>query len=229
MFTIKKDPTKVILLGSGKGNELAPKESSKMIYALNDYVYTEKTGIIPDKLFIMDVLDEKPMVVAGISNLQDVVNRINKLKVPLIAPYKYEEIPLSEEFPLERCVKEFGIPYFSNTISYMIAYALLEGIKEIDIYGINQASSSEYFYEKAGVEYWLGIAVGRGVKITINGASSELLTNKARFGGGILYGYNMTYNHFKEAKQRFGGEVIIKKLLEPSRTQPSLHTRVINP
>ena len=96
----------------------------------------------------------------------------------------------------------------------MIAYAMLKGATEIDLYGVNQASSSEYFYEKSGVEYWLGVANGRGVKITINGGKSELLTNKARFGGGLLYGYNQTYQEVLQLKEKFGVP-LIHKLTSP--------------
>ena len=100
----------------------------------------------------------------------------------------------------------------------MIAYAMLQGAKEIELYGVNQASSSEYFYEKAGVEYWLGIAVGRNLKVTINGDKSEVLSNKARLGGALLYGYNETYQQIMQTKQKFG-EPIIKKLIKPMEPQ----------
>lgn len=207
-FQIKKNKEKWAILGTGDSWNLFPLQSDHIIFCLNDYVYIEKYGIIPDILCIMDVIDEKPQIVAGLSNLGDIIQRINKLGCPLIAPFKYAEIPKSEAFPLEECVKEFGFPYFNNTISFMIAYALLKGAKSIDLYGVNQASSSEYFYEKASVEYWLGVANGLGVKITINGGKSELLMNKSRFGGNMLYGYNYTYEQFLEQKKKFGEQLV---------------------
>src|SRR3990167_4971493 len=213
-FGIEKHKDKFQIMGTGDGWNLAPLKSDAIIYCLNDYIKFERYGIKPDVLFIMDVLDEKPLIVSGIDNLGEVINRINQMGVPLIAPYKYAEIPLSQAFPIKECIKEFGLPYLNNTISYMIAHALLSGAKEIDIYGVNQASSGEYFYEKASVEYWLGIANGRGVKITINGAKSELLSNKARMGGNILYGYNMTAEGVFRIAEKYG-EQIVKKLLVP--------------
>lgn len=224
-FEIKKNKAKIAICGTGSGWQLLPVQSDHTIYCLNDYVYAEKYGVNPDVLFIMDVLDEKPMVVAGMQNLGEVIQRVNKMNIPLVAPYKYAEIPKSEAFPLEEIEKEFGMPYFTNTIAYMIAYALLKGAKEIDIFGVNQASSSEYFYEKSGVEYWIGVANGRGVKITINGGKSELLSNKARFGGGLLYGFNQTYQEIKALKEKFGIP-IIHRLLKPE-PQISRTVRVI--
>ena len=215
-FKIKKDPSKISICGTGTGWELLPKVTEQTVYCLNDYVFAERYGIKPDVLFILDVLDEKPQIVAGQNNLGDIIDRINKLRVPLVAPFKYEEIPLSEAFPIQECVKTFGMPYFSNTISYMIAYALLKGAKEISLYGINQASSSEYFYERDGVTFWLGIAIGLGVKVTINGDKSELLINKKRFGGNLLYGYNMTFEEVIQNEKKFG-EPIVKKLMTPPK------------
>ena len=222
MFQIKKDLSKWAICGTGDSWQLLPEVTDRVVFCLNDYVYTEKFGVKPDLLCIMDILDEKPQVVSGLNNLGDVISRINALKVPLIAPFKYAEIPLSEAFPLEEYIKEFGQPYFLNTIAYMVAYALLKGAKEIELYGVNQASSSEYFYEKASVEYLLGIAIGRGVKVTINGAKSEVLSNKARFGGRVLYGYNQTAEEIFEAKLKFG-ETVVRKLLSP----PVPYSRVI--
>lgn len=225
MFDIKKRKDSYIILATGAGWEYAPKFSDKIIYALNDYVFTEKYQIMPDILFIMDVLDEKPQIVSGINNLQEVVARINKMQVRLMAPFKYEEIPLSEEFPLTDVVKRFGAPYFTNTICYMIAYALMQGAKEIEIFGVNQASASEYSYEKAGVEYWLGIANGMGVKIIINGDKSELVQNKTRQGN-ILYGYNQSYEQIVEADRKFGKPTV--KSLSNTNIPKSRITREIN-
>ena len=223
MFEIRKNSQKIIVAGTGDGWQLIPKTTNATIYCLNDYVFIEKYDVQPDILFIMDVLDEKPQIVSGINNLGDVVDRINKLKVPLIAPFRYEEIPLSRPFPLKECKEKWGIPYFSNTIAYMIAYALLQEAKEIDIYGVNQASSSEFFYERDSVSYWLGIANGLGVKVTINGKKSELLRNKARFGGDILYGYNQNYEEIINLEKKFG-EPIVKKLFHASPTSSQSRT-----
>lgn len=221
-FEIKKNPKKWIVAGTGSGWELMPKESSSIIFCLNDFIRVENYGVKMDYLAIMDILDEKPQIVSGKDNLGEVVKRINDLKVPLICPYKYEEIPLSEPFPLEECRKVFGLPYFSNTIGYMIAYALLKGAEEISIYGVNQASSGEYTMEKAGVEYWLGIAVGRGVKITINGDKSELLTNKQRWGAGMLYGYNLNYDQIMDNNLRFGSNIIKSLFISTKNKQQTV-------
>lgn len=215
-FELEKRPDKIAICGTGDGWNLLPVNSDHTIYCLNDYVKFERYGVKPDILFIMDVLDEKPLIVSGVDNLGDIIHRINKLGVPLVAPFKYAEIPKSEAFPIKECAERFGLPYFTNTIAYMIAYALIKGAKEIDIYGVNQASNSEYNLEKAGVEYWLGVANGMGVKLRINGDRSELLRNKLRWGGGILYGYNQSYEQVLQTNEKFGEQTVIKLLTPPN-------------
>src|SRR5438105_4703387 len=111
MFDIKKKKDSFLILATGSGWEYVPKLTEKTIYALNDYVLMEKYQILPDVLFIMDVLDEKPQIVSGVNNLKDIVARINQLKCKFIAPFKYDEIPLSEAFPINECAKQFGSPY----------------------------------------------------------------------------------------------------------------------
>jgi len=215
-FRYKKNPERIFILGTGSTWDLAPKKTDAIIYALNDYIRIENYGIQPDLLFIMDVLDEKPQIVSGKDSLPEVVEKINKLNVPLIAPFRYAEIPKSVAFPLKKATEELGMAYYTNTICYMIAYAIMAGAKEIELFGVNQSSADEYGREKAGVEYWLGVAHGRGIKVSINGEKSELLKARDRWGGEYMYGYNQTYEQVMEAERKFG-EPIIKQLSEPPR------------
>jgi len=68
-------------------------------------------------------------------------------------------------YPFEKIRKKFGTDYFSDTICYMIAYALYLDYNEIRMYGADL--SEEYREEKGGVEYWVGYARGRGVRVWI--------------------------------------------------------------
>ena len=218
-FKIFKNKKKWAICGTGQGWELLPIQSDHTIFCLNDYVNYEKFQVKPDYLAIMDILDEKPQVVSGVQNLGETIMKINKLGCPFIAPFVYAEIPKSEAFPIHEVVKEFGIPYFSNTICYMIAYALLKGAEEIDIFGVNQAGSHEYTEERGAVEAWLGIAIGRGVKVIVHGKDSQLFKYKGRYGGSgesMLYGYLQTYSQVVENEKKFG-KPIIRQLLTPQK------------
>lgn len=84
-------------------------------------------------------------------------------------------------YPIEGIIAKYG-HYFTNSICYCIALALEEGFREIHLYGIHLTARSEYAFERPCVEYFIGIAMGKGVKICIP-EESDLLKS------GHLYGY----------------------------------------
>ena len=70
-------------------------------------------------------------------------------------------------YPLDRVKRKFGTDYFSNTVAYMIAYALYQGYEDIKLYGCDTNKPKAYAQEKDGVEYWIGYARGQGTKVWI--------------------------------------------------------------
>jgi len=173
---------------------------------------------------MMDILDEKPQIVEGKDKLEGVIERMNAWELPLIAPYKYEEVPLSQAFPLEKCVEIFGYPYFTNTICYMIAFAIMSGARDIQLFGINQVGGQEYAEERGGVEYWIGQALGRGISVAINGDKSQVMKYKGKGRHSLLYGYWQPYEQIEAFREKFG-EQTVKKLLTP----PSPYSRGMGP
>jgi hypothetical protein len=71
------------------------------------------------------------------------------------------------EFPLTRIRSEFPNAPLACSFAYQIALALSEGFKEIGLFGVELAYGSprERTVEWASVNWWLGLAEGRGVKI----------------------------------------------------------------
>jgi len=57
--------------------------------------------------------------------------------------------------------------YFTNSISWEIALAILEGFKTIYIFGVDMAQDCEYSFERPSVEYFCGFAEGRGIKLIL--------------------------------------------------------------
>ncbi len=87
-------------------------------------------------------------------------------------------IPTSVKFPLEEIRKKYGYewvgghqrPYLTSSAAYMIALAVYEHdlgdtVDTLYIAGIELAIGTEYFHQRPCVEHWLGIAVGRGIKL----------------------------------------------------------------
>ena len=72
-------------------------------------------------------------------------------------------------YPLEEIVEKYKSRFFTNTISYMIAYAIYSGYTKISIYGVDMELDGEYSFERPSVTYWTGFA--RGCSIEVNIAS----------------------------------------------------------
>ena len=82
----------------------------------------------------------------------------------------------SRLFPLKRLIKKYGTDYFSDTIAYMIVWAIEKGYKKIRLYGCDMMTQQEYGWEKGGLEYWIGYARGKGIEVKICDGSQLLRT-----------------------------------------------------
>ena len=100
--------------------------------------------------------------------------------VPLYMTHGFEHIPNAVRFPIEEAMARFG-DYFTSTIAYMFALAIMEGFEEIAVYGIDLVVHGEYLFEKPCAEYYLGYAMARGVTVRIPEASA-LLKQTHRYG-----------------------------------------------
>ena len=61
-------------------------------------------------------------------------------------------------YPLKEIYNALGVMYFCSTIGYMIALAIHEGVKRIDIYGVDL--EGEMFAQKENAEFWIGYFSG---------------------------------------------------------------------
>jgi hypothetical protein len=98
-------------------------------------------------------------------------------------------IPTATPYPKTEVVAEFG-NYFTNSISWMIAHALLEAgtdpttpplRQKIGIFGVDMAVDTEYSHQRPSCEYFLGIARGRGIKVQLP-PTSDLLKSPFLYG-----------------------------------------------
>lgn len=72
-----------------------------------------------------------------------------------------------KKYPLQEIIEKYNSRFFTNSISYMIAYALYEGFGNISIYGVDMDSQSEYVFERPSVSYWIGFARGLSCEVEI--------------------------------------------------------------
>jgi hypothetical protein len=117
---------------------------------------------------------------------QRTFEKILRSNVPLVTLDKYKEFPSSIKFPFKWVWETFNTDYISNSISYMIAFALYIGVKKIDMYGVNMSTQVEYMMEKGNVESWCSIARGYGATVTIH-RNEWCAIEKS--GDNLIYGY----------------------------------------
>jgi hypothetical protein len=186
------------IVGLGPGFSRAPKDAEGEIWTLNAGLF-----LLPriDKYFVMDPVESKGFMRVGKVLIHEGGKDIEKKVTPKSFAHELEsrdiefisaypsDIKTYTPYPLEEVVSSLGVPYFTNTISYMIAYAIVKGYQRIVLYGVNQAALSEYIHHKPCVEFWLGLALGQGVSVDIQGWQSELLRNYQD----TLYGYRKPY------------------------------------
>ncbi len=66
---------------------------------------------------------------------------------------------------------EAGPDYEVSTPSWMLMHAIMEGYREIHVYGIHLATEWEYVQQRPNFEFLLGIAAGKGIKIVLPAAT----------------------------------------------------------
>ena len=86
-------------------------------------------------------------------------------------------------YPLDEIISYFQSEYFCNTPCYMLALAIYLGIKEIKLYGVDAVFGATYEREQRGIEFWLGIAHEKGIKLTIPPHSQLLKPTQGRIYG----------------------------------------------
>ena len=88
----------------------------------------------------------------------------------------------SKLFPKKRIFEKFRTDYISDTISYMIAYAIYKGATRIETYGIQMSTPVEFRRQRACCEYWLGYAEGKGIETYVHRPSQLLYHKEGLYG-----------------------------------------------
>lgn len=87
--------------------------------------------------------------------------------VPVYMQEKHPDVPASVAYPKDRILLEFGglRHYFKNTMAWMTALAMAEGVTHLGLWGINYGHDTEYETQRGSAEYWIGRAEERGIQV----------------------------------------------------------------
>jgi hypothetical protein len=163
------------------------KKPFDQVWALNGMAYYEINGGI-DRLYVMDDLVYRMPYYSG----QEICDKLKTYDKPIITSRAYEEWPTAERFPIEDCVKEFGLPLglaMYSTPDWMIAHAIMEGFTSIDLFGVDNLDKA-VSEMRSSTAMWIGVAMARGIAVTTyTGCFHQYFTNTSvcmEFG---MYGY----------------------------------------
>lgn len=112
---------------------------------------------------------------------------IRQCPVPLYTVEPFPENKNAVVWPIEMMAGLFR-DYFTCTFAMQIAQVLYEGFEELHVYGLELlwGTKREATVESSCVNWWLGLAEGRGVKLVIppniDGEEQWLLTHPYRYG-----------------------------------------------
>ncbi len=178
----------VYLLGKGDGwDEIKDVPEGSTIYGVNDACL--RTPAVTHTFHMHDLKDfSRNKVTESSTNLM----QLHCEKHPEMELYSVrllKEFPNLILYPLEDIVDYFKLPiaYFSSGPEYMIAWAIREGFKEMSLFGLNMTVDKEYIEQKPGMEFWIGIALGKGLKVNLQHDHCSLLKTR----DSNLYGYFM--------------------------------------
>ena len=134
-----------------------------------------------DRVYFMDKLD--PHLQTGWENLEGLAHwggKVYTLK-------HYAGIPKSVAYPIDDIIHEFEKLYFTSSMSYMLAHAIYEKVDVINLHKVaTLAASREYYHQKDCLDFWCGVALGRGIKVIV---SPDSYLMKASPWCSTLYGY----------------------------------------
>lgn len=111
------------------------------------------------------------------SNIAQMLRWLKTTKTPVMTSRAHPDYPSLVEFPLHEVVAEFGQAYFNSTAAYAIAFAIWRGdVTQISVFGFDFTYANSHQAEKgrACVEFWIGIAVSRGIDVKVPHVSTLL-------------------------------------------------------
>lgn len=123
-------------------------------------------------------------------NIAAMLPWLKRSPVPVVTSRKHADYPALVEFPLEDVLNHFGHEYFNSTAAYAIAFAVHIGVAELSLFGMDFTYPNRHDAEKgrACVEYWLGQARARDIKLLMPRESTLMDAYAGR--ASRLYGYD---------------------------------------
>ena len=87
-------------------------------------------------------------------------------EIPVWAQERFGQWPMSLAYPSELIERFNG--YFTSTVCYMLALAIDHKPRQISLYGVECRGQLDYTKLRYAIEFYCGVAVGRGINLVID-------------------------------------------------------------
>lgn len=174
-------PKHVVILGMGPSLEayvdLVKRLGSRRKFADAVWAINALGDIVQcDAIFHMDDVAVQQIRAAARpeSNIAAMVEWMRVHPGPIYTSTVRDGFPGLVAFPLEDVINKLGYCYFNNTAAYAMAYAIYVGAEKISLFGCDYTYPNAHDAEKgrACLEFWLGYAAARGIKLAVASRSS---------------------------------------------------------
>ncbi len=124
------------------------------------------------------------------SNIARMMDWMREHPGPVYTSHYEPGFPGLVEFPLRQIVGDLREMYFNGTVAYAVAFAIWSGVRKISIFGCDYSYEHSHHAEKgrACLEYWLGIAKGRKINLSLPRNTS--LMDACEGPDALTYGYD---------------------------------------
>lgn len=136
------------------------------------------------------------------SNIAAMLKWLKRHPGPILTSRLHPDYPGLVEFPLEAVINDVPQAYFNSTVAYAVAYAIHLGVEKISTFGMDFTYPDAHHAERgrACVEFWLGIAAARGIKLAMPKTTS--LFDAMYPAGERFYGFDCVDLDFRREGKR---------------------------
>jgi len=147
----------------------------------------------------------------------DAWEHLQRCRIPVMMQEQHKDVPASARNPIEQMRTEFPGLHYSSQTAYQIALALIYGATDIGLWGIEYGHATEYERQRGNCQMWLGIAIGRGVKVHTPPGCTLLDEVVYDLAHGKDYGYDLTKEQYALDVARFREAITQQPALSKER------------
>lgn len=159
-----------------------------------------------DRIFHMDDVRVQEIRAAAQprSNIAAMLAWMRTHPGPIYTSVPHPDYPGLVAYPLEAVLDDLQEPYFNSTVAYALAFAIHIGVKAIGLYGVDFTYPNSHHAERgrACVEFWLGVAMSRGIELSIAETSSltDMCEGRPLYGFGAMGSADVKIRHRRDGR-----------------------------